>query len=141
MLCIHSAFGPDPIPYPKREFINEEDDTKSNKVCLDCDGVGCHLVGCSCSRLTLQVILMFSRAANKRQVEMVTTHLTKGCVLQVETMFKKVIHHLHISHQITIINNHIIITNQTDLAIIRLVDILPLQTCFYLNHNGGFKCT
>ncbi|CAB3977299.1 cyclin-dependent kinase 8 isoform X2 [Paramuricea clavata] len=26
------AFGPDPIPYPKREFINEEDnDTKSNK--------------------------------------------------------------------------------------------------------------
>jgi hypothetical protein len=34
-MCILSAFGPDPIPYPKREFINEEDnDTKSNKVGL-----------------------------------------------------------------------------------------------------------
>ena len=32
---IHSAFGPDPIPYPKREFFNEEDnDTESNKVYL-----------------------------------------------------------------------------------------------------------
>ena len=27
-----SAFGNEAIPYPKREFINEEDDTKSNKV-------------------------------------------------------------------------------------------------------------
>lgn len=34
-MWILSAFGPDPIPYPKREFINEEDnDTKSNKVGL-----------------------------------------------------------------------------------------------------------
>ncbi|XP_046848730.1 cyclin-dependent kinase 8-like [Xenia sp. Carnegie-2017] len=30
-LPLSDAFGPDPIPYPVREFINEEDETKSNK--------------------------------------------------------------------------------------------------------------
>ena len=81
------------------------------------------------------------QAANKKQVEMAITLLTRGCVRQVETTVKKDIHHLHIKRQITIISNLITITSQTDLVIInaRALYIAPLPISFCLDHNEGFK--
>jgi hypothetical protein len=87
---------------------------------------------------------MYSRlqVVNKRQVETVIIRLTKGCELLVAIMAKKVMHHLHIKHQIIIINN-LIITSQTDLVVInvRVGYTALLLTSFCLNHNGDFKCT